>query len=447
LVITDFFFLPSFAEEVEVLMLNLFTKIELVMGLILLLSGQATSLAREITVGDGEPYSSITEALNNSKDGDTIVVRSGVYKENLVIDKSLRLIGDNRPVIDADYRGDAVRIEADNVLIKGFKIIHGGSNLLKEDSGIKLVNSTRVTIEENEIEDVIIGIYLYASPGNTIRNNTSYGRADITTEEANGNGIHLWKSPNNTIEENYIVKHRDGIYVEFAPGNLIRKNHCQGNARYGLHYMYSDNNIFEENIFEKNGTGSALMYSKHIVLKKNTFRNNLGPNGFGMLLKSLSDSLAEDNLIANNTVGVFMDDANRNIFTKNVFSRNGWAIDLFSSSNNNTIYANDFVNNTFQVMTDTDRTTSKFYNDSTGNFWSDYAGYNGYDLDRDGVGDIPYKPVKLLSYLMKRYPDLTVFLESPGLKALEFAERVLPVLNPVELEDPHPLMNPLGLEK
>jgi nitrous oxidase accessory protein len=166
-----------------------------------------------------------------------------------------------------------------------------------------------------------------------------------------------------------------------------------------------------------------------------------------MLLKSLSDSLAQDNLIANNTVGVFMDDANRNVFTKNIFSRNGWAIDLFSSSNNNTIYANDFLNNTFQIMTDTDRTTNKFYNNSTGNFWSDYAGYNGYDLDRDGVGDIPYKPVKLLSYLMKRYPDLTVFLESPGLKALEFAERVLPILNPVELEDPYPLIKPVQVDE
>lgn len=422
-------------------------EIILIAVLILLTKFQVKPLSKEITVGEKAPYSSVTEALENSNEGDTIVVKSGIYKENVVINKGVFLVGENQPVIDANYQGDVVRIEADKVMIKGFNIRKSGSDLLKEDSGIKVVNSSGVIIEGNKLEDVIIGIYLYSSPGNIIKNNTSYGRADFATQEANGNGIHLWKSPNNTIIENQITNHRDGIYVEFSPGNKITSNHCKGNVRYGLHYMYSNDNTFEGNIFERNGTGSALMYSKNIVLRNNTFKNNVGPNGFGMLLKSLNDSLAEENLISDNTVGIFMDDANRNVFTENVFSQNGWAIDLFSSSNNNAIYANDFLNNTFQVMTDTDRTTNKFFINSTGNFWSDYRGYNGYDLDGDGVGDIPYKPVKLLSYLMKRYPDLTVFLGSPGFRALEFAERVLPVLNPVELEDPYPLMNPIRVEK
>jgi nitrous oxidase accessory protein len=422
-------------------------EIILIAVLILLTKFQVKPLSKEITVGEKAPYSSITEALENSNEGDTIVVKSGIYKENVVINKGVFLVGENQPVIDGNYLDNVVKIEANGVTLKGFIIRKGGRDLLKEESGIKVVNSSAVKIEGNKLEDVIIGIYLYSSPGNTIRNNTSYGRADFTTEEANGNGIHLWKSPNNTIEGNHIMKHRDGIYVEFSPGNSIRTNHCKRNVRYGLHYMYSDNNAFEGNVFEKNGTGSALMYSKNILLRKNIFKDNVGPNGFGMLLKSLNDSLAEENLITNNTVGIFMDDANRNILTKNIFSQNGWAIDLFSSSNNNAIYANDFLNNTFQVMTDTDRTTNRFYKNSTGNYWDDYRGYNGYDLNRDGIGDIPYKPVKLLSYLMKRYPDLTVFLESPGFRALEFAERVLPVLNPLELEDPYPLMNPIRVDK
>lgn len=419
----------------------------LIIGLTLLIGFQVKSLARDITVGKGLTYSSITEALQVSNEGDTIVVKNGVYKENIVINKSVQLIGENQPIIDGNYRGDVVRIEADKAVIRGFTITKSGGDLRKDESGIKLVNSEGVTIERNMLEDVIIGVYLFSSPGNTIRNNTSFGRADYTTEETNGNGVHLWKSPNNTIEGNHIRKHRDGIYVEFSPGNLIRNNHCERNVRYGLHYMYSDKNTFEGNTFERNGTGSALMYSKNIILKKNTFKDNLGPNGFGMLLKSLTDSITEENLIANNTVGIFMDDANRNVFTKNIFSQNGWAIDLFSSSNDNILYANNFLDNVYQVMTDTDRTTNRFFKNSTGNYWSDYKGYNGYDLNGDGIGDIPYKPVKLLSYLMKRYPDLTVFLESPGLKALEFAERVLPVLNPVELNDPYPLMNPVQIEE
>src|SRR3970040_245210 len=413
----------------------------LIACLILLTSFQVRSFTREITVGKGLTYSSITEALQVSNEGDKIVVKNGVYKENIVINKSVHLIGEENPVIEGDYRGDVARIETDKASIKGFTIRESGVDLRKDESGIKVMNSEGVTIEENQLEDNIIGVYLYSSPNNIIRNNTSYGRADYTTEETNGNGVHLWKSPNN------IRKHRDGIYVEFSPGNLIRNNHCERNVRYGLHYMYSDKNTFEGNTFERNGTGSALMYSKNIILRGNTFKDNLGPNGFGMLLKSLTDSITEENLIANNTVGIFMDDANRNVFTKNIFSQNGWAIDLFYSSTYNVLYANNFLDNVYQVMTDTDRTTNRFFKNSTGNYWSDYKGYNGYDLNGDGIGDIPYKPVKLLSYFMKRYPDLTVFLESPGLKALEFAERVLPVLNPVELNDPYPLMNPVQIEE
>lgn len=422
-------------------------EIILIVGLILLINPQVKSFAREITVGKESTYSSITEAIERSTEGDTIVVKGGIYNENIVVNKKVRLIGENKPVIDGNYRGDVVKIEADEVMIKGFTIRKSGSDLLKDESGIKLVNSTGAIIEGNRLEDVVIGIYLYSSPGNTIENNSSYGRADYTTQETNGNGIHLWKSPNNTIERNHIRNHRDGIYVEFSPGNLIRNNHCERNVRYGLHYMYSDSNTFEGNIFERNGTGSALMYSKNIILKGNTFKDNFGPNSFGMLLKSLNESVAEENLIANNTVGIFMDDANRNVFTNNIFLQNGWAIDLFSSSSDNVLYANNFLDNTYQVMTDTDRTTNQFFKKSTGNYWSDYRGYYGYDLNGDGIGDIPYKPVKLLSYLMKRYPDLTVFLGSPGLKALEFAERVIPVLNPVELEDPYPLMNPVQIKE
>jgi len=427
-------------------MYNLFLKIVLFVDLILLISFQLKSYGKEITVGKGLKYTSITKALQSSSDGDVIIVKEGVYRENIIINKMVHLFGENEPVIEGSYRGDVVRIEANKVIFKGFTLRKSGGDLLKDESGIKVVNSQGVIIEDNRLDDVLIGIYLYSSPGNRIRNNTSFGRADYTTQETNGNGIHLWKSPNNTIEGNQIRKHRDGIYVEFSPGNIIRGNHCRGNIRYGLHYMYSDENTFEGNTFEENGTGSALMYSKNIILRKNTFKSNLGLNGFGILLKSLSDSIVEENLIADNTVGVFMDESNRNIFTRNIFLRNGWAIDLFSSSTDNVLYANNFSDNNYQVMTDTDRSINQFYKDSTGNYWSDYQGYNGYDLNGDGIGDIPYKPVKLLSYLVKRFPDLTVFIDSPGFQALEFAERVLPVLNPVELEDQYPLMNPIIIE-
>ena len=80
-------------------------------------------------------------------------------------------------------------------------------------------------------------------------------------------------------------------------------------------------------------------------------------------------------------------------------------------------------------------------NDNTfdGNYWSDYS---GYDLDRDQVGDVPYRPVKLFSYIVNRTPETIVLLRSLFVDIINFSERVSPVFTPDDLQDSKPAMKP-----
>jgi nitrous oxidase accessory protein len=71
------------------------------------------------------------------------------------------------------------------------------------------------------------------------------------------------------------------------------------------------------------------------------------------------------------------------------------------------------------------------------NHWSEYA---GYDLDRDGVGDVPYRPVKLFSYVVNRTPETIVLLRSLFVDIINFSEKVSPIFTPDELVDAHPRM-------
>jgi nitrous oxidase accessory protein len=89
------------------------------------------------------------------------------------------------------------------------------------------------------------------------------------------------------------------------------------------------------------------------------------------------------------------------------------------------------------VATNSRQTNSSF----SGNYWSTYR---GFDLNRDGFGDVPYRPVSLFSLLVESNPPTLVLLRSLLISALDLAERVLPTLTPEALVDSKPRMRPIG---
>jgi nitrous oxidase accessory protein len=300
---------------------------------------------------------------------------------------------------------------------------------------VKLVDASDCRVEDNWMEGVFYGVDLAKSRRNRVAGNRIVGAAPRGAFEGWGDGVRVWNSSGNRFEGNRVSRFRDGFYMEFAPGNALANNEASENQRYGLHFMYMDDSRFSGNRFHHNQAGTVLMYSKRIVLEDNTFGDNRGSVGDGVLFKENNDSVLRRNRILDNTVGLFLDGSNRNRIEDNLVAGNGWGLLLYSSAIGNRFTGNAFIANAYEVAVDMPRSE----NTLDGNYWS---GYRGYDLDGDGRGDAPYAPVSLFSFLAMQYPDLYAFAESPAVKALDFAQKLVPALAPSMLRDVHPLIFP-----
>lgn len=379
----------------------------------------------------------IQEAVSNSSNGDTILVKKGVYKEgSLLITKSLTFTTEEGAVIDGIRKANVFDIRANNVTIRGFSIINSGSSDLSEYAGIYIEASEGCKILNNTFENDTYGIYLSKVKNCILEGNSVTGNA--LDEVSGGNGIHLWSCESITIRKNIIRKHRDGLYLEFSSNLLIEENTSTNSVRYGMHFMFSNNNRFYKNIFIENPTGVAVMYSKKIEVIGNRFEKSWGLTSYGILLKEISDSNFSQNVFMENMVGIYGDSISRNVFSQNKIEKNGWAANILGSCEDNLFEKNDFNDNIFDLSTNSRQNTNTY----TGNYWSKYE---GYDLNRDMIGDREYNPVQLFSFWIADYPILMILLNSPVIQVLELAEKAFPILTPRELVDTKPRMQPLNL--
>lgn len=390
------------------------------------------SFAREIWVGKGMTYTSIKAAIAASNAYDTIHINKGLYKEgNIQITKPLTLIGHDWPEIDGEKKYEIFTIKADGVLIKGLRIQHSGYASLDDPGGIKILESRNVVIEQNWLYDNFFGVYVQYSQKCIIRQNKieAFGKQ----EQEIGNGIHAWKSDSLLIDGNYIKGHRDGIYFEFVNYSNIQKNHSFGNIRYGLHFMFSNNDIYSENEFQSNGSGVAVMYSRSVNMMNNVFRENWGDAAYGLLLKEISDGYITGNQFHKNTVGIFMEGTNRMQVHKNQLHYNGWGMKIQANCMDNEIQKNNFVANTFDVSTNGSTVLNKF----NGNYWDKYS---GYDLNKDGIGDVPFRPLTMFGVLVEKVPAAMLLFRSFMVLLLDQSEKVFPTLTPDQFIDPSPSM-------
>ena len=404
-----------------------------------LLSLITQAFGKTIGVSATGPTLSIQQAVSLAQPGDTIEVQPGSYTGNLVLNKPLTMVGVGWPVIRGEGQGSVITINGAGCTIRGFIVEHSGDMLVDEDSGI-LLKSSGNRLEQNQLRDVLFGIYLFASEHNQIIGNTIHGRPLPDLGER-GSGIHIWNAGDNTIVGNTIIDARDGMYLQNAHDSTIRGNRVS-DLRYGLHYMYSDDNVFEDNIFDHNVAGAAIMYSRNIQFRRNAFIHNRGFSSFGILFQGTDDCLAEDNVIADNEVGLFLEAHSHSIFRRNLIAGNDLALQIFSSAEVNTFESNNFIANLGPLRI-VGRSTSTFWNGAqVGNYWSDYE---GYDLDADGIGDIPFKIQNVFEHMEGNYPRLRIYLLSPASQALALAEKGFPVIEGSKEFDHRPLMHPVVL--
>lgn len=396
-------------------------------------------ISKTIVVGPEEKIKSLKIAISVALPGDTILVKPGTYKEgNLIIEKSIVIIGEEYPVLDGENEYEIFTVHADNVVISSLKFIDTGTASMKDVAAIKVLDSKGVKILGNIFSNAFFGIHFSNSSQSWIENNLL--ESDATAEYEIGNGIHLWKCDHITINGNTIKGHRDGIYFEFVTNSLIINNHSESNIRYGLHFMFSHDDEYRNNYFVDNGAGVSVMYTKGVKMIDNTFSHNWGSASYGLLLKDIRDSFVTGNRFLENSIAIYMEGSSRIEFTNNVFSRNGYAVRMQASCDDNVFTRNNFSSNTFDMATN----GNLVLNTVDSNYWDRYE---GYDLNKDNIGDVPYRPVSMYSMVVERIPTAVLLWRSFLVFLMDRAEKAIPAITPENLKDNTPSMKPYDLDK
>ncbi|MFW6110755.1 MAG: right-handed parallel beta-helix repeat-containing protein [Thermoproteota archaeon] len=329
-----------------------------------------------------DDYSSIQEAIDNAVDGDTIFVKSGNYVEILVIRKPISLIGASRNNTIIDGNNTAVRhvieVAADDVQITGFTIRKSGGVKYYEKAGVFLNHSSNVNITDNIItENFGSGVHLVGSSHNLISGNyiadnqfaavaMTYSSHNNTIQENtlvdNFDGIFVDVSDHQTIRDNVVESCNDGIDIGDSSGNTISGNIIRNSYNFGLAISRSPHNTIHRNLLTNNSKGIWLTHSPNNKI----FQNNLTHNQHGLDLSSSSHNLIYANIIAHNEIGVVLTSIN---------------------PVNNTLWHNDFLNDTEHAFDDAYQSDISWDNGIEGNYWDNY---NGTDHNGDGIGDTSY---------------------------------------------------------
>ncbi|MCB0734140.1 MAG: nitrous oxide reductase family maturation protein NosD [Flavobacteriales bacterium] len=395
--------------------------------------------AKVIEVCASCAHQSIQQAVEAADSLDDIRVLKGRYlTQEVVIEKQISICGESGSVIDGGGK-TIFYVHHNGVSLTNLNLQNVATSYVEDRAAIKCNNSDNVHFKNLHISNAFFGILVEKSDHGVIEECEVIGKVTKETylESSSGNAIHLWYCNNMSIQNNTVKFHRDGIYFEFVKQSIIENNLSDGNLRYGLHFMFSHGNAYRHNRFIRNGAGVAVMYSSEVLMERNEFVDNWGESAYGLLLKDITDSELKHNRFRNNTIAISADNSLRVKIAFNQFDKNGYALRIMGNCMDNTLENNDFLQNSFDVVTN----TSKNYNTFNHNYWEEYR---GYDLDGDGVGDVPYRPVKLFSYIIAQSQPAIILMRSSFINLLDLAEKVTPVLTPETLMDNQPVMRPIN---
>lgn len=396
------------------------------------------SQSKTLEVCSSCEFKSIKTAVLSANDNDTVLIKKGTYKETSIeVNKAISIIGEDNPIIDAEGKKENIfHCEGENFSISNITFQNVGMSYVKEFAAVFVHKSKDFVVKNNAFNSVFYSFIIQDSSDGKVLNNTVIGTMEDETKA--GNGIHIWKAKRMHVEGNIVRNMRDGIYLEYVQHSTITKNKSIDNIRYGLHFMFSHDNVYNYNEFTGNGAGVAVMYSKRVEMYYNNFHHNWGTASYGLLLKEINDSKIEGNTFQDNTIGINLDGCNRISYKKNNFIGNGWALKFIGACYKNEFEQNNFLSNAFDLSYSSKLNDNSF----NGNHWGEYT---GYDLDNNGVGDVPYRPVKLFSYIVNKSPNALVLLRSLFVDVLNFSEKVSPVFTPDKLIDDKPIIKRINI--
>lgn len=397
------------------------------------ISFHASLAARETTVAANE---SIQQVIDLASAGDVVQVKHGLYQDvHLTISKPLTLRGLRRPTLSGNNTGDVIRINSVDVTIEGFIVRDSGSDLTAQNAGIYVEpGSHRAVVKDCDLVYNLFGIWFESSNDVKAINNLITGKRDIQSAQR-GNGIQLYNTERARITGNNISFARDAIYVDISHHAEFRNNKLH-HLRYGTHYMNSYHNLWEGNETYLNRGGLALM-----EVKNQTVRNNIawGNTDHGIMLRTMQDSVVENNIVAKNGKGFFVYNAVFNKINNNLVISNDIGIHLWAGSYNNEVESNDFIYNRHQIRYVASR--DEYWGERHGNYWSNYS---GWDQDANGIGDVPYEANDMIDHLTWKYPGVKLLYSSPAVQSLRLVGRQFPVFRSPSIVDRQPRMLPFS---
>jgi nitrous oxidase accessory protein len=385
----------------------------------LMLAAAAPAAAHTWTVGaDGADFPLITPALTAARDGDTIIVGPGVYRENLVLHRRVAIVGRGSPVLYGLGSGSVIRILAPGCEIRGLVIEGSGAGETNEmDAAVQVASSGNV-IAGNTMRRVFYGVVV-AAPDNEIADNHIVGFQDLPFGRR-GDGIYVYRAASVRVRDNHVVGQRDGIYFQYAPDGIAEGNVVEG-SRYGLHVMFANDIVVRGNSFGGSSVGANIMDSRRIRIEGNRFQRNRGASAVGLTLKGCDDSIVARNSVIDNARGLQVDGSSRNRIADNDLVYNDTAVLVFASAEQNEFSGNVFDGNWNDVVVSGRGAGTAWNRDGRGNYWS---GYRGFDFDGDGVGEAPHPLVTPYAAIEGANPIARLFLGTPAAAGLDLAARV-----------------------
>lgn len=404
--------------------------------------------------GNGSPIGGsfdLVAAVAFAVPGATVRVPEGTYRVNLAIDRPLSLVAEGEVVLDGGGRGTVVTVTVPDVTVRGFRI-QGSGGQLEEGAGVKVL-ADRATVEGNRFEQVYVAVSLQGASDADIIDNVivGLGQATAGAEHANatvpiqspgatpdasdphaghgagsgpgaqGDGISLWNSSRVLIRGNEVREVRDAVYLSYATDVLVDTNRLL-HSRYAVHSMFGGSITLFGNTVEANLSGLVMMNTDGVIAGRNLITDSRSTGtGYGILLKDVRGPLLRENVVARNRIGLQAEGTRPEsgaeaVVYANRFAANRVGVALMATADL-AFGANSFDGNLTQVLAlgGGVRRQNVWAYRGAGNAWSDYA---GYDVNGDGIGDVPHLSGGTEAVLLSRSPSLELLTTSPAFHLL-----------------------------
>ena len=287
------------------------------------------------------PFRYIQDAINLTVERETIFVFNGTYKEDVFINKSISLLGENKnsTIIDGCKKESVIYVLEDFVSISNFTIKNSG-NTFWVDSGIYVLSNNSYIRNNIFLNDTDGGVFLSDSKSNIITDNIF--------KNNDGAGVFVKDSSNNVVKNNVMVNNSlAGVYLDHSNLNNISNNFIS-DSNYGVHLYYSNHNNILQNII------TAVKYSE------------CGLN----LIASHNNNVFKNKIIGNDCCGIFFELSSHNKISYNEIKENNQGVYLMHFSNKNEISYNNFINNYQRCAF----FRNSFFNKWNDNYWDEWKG-------------------------------------------------------------------------